>query len=60
MHRPITPESSRMQREIRDFRGTRRSVVLATVDGQGLPDASYAPCLDDAQGNVYIFVREHD
>jgi hypothetical protein len=56
MHHPITPESLELQREIRDFRGTRRTVVLATADGQGLPDASYAPCLEDAEGNVYIFV----
>lgn len=56
MHPPITPESLKLQREIREFRGTRRTVVLATVDGHGLPDASYAPCLDDAEGNVYIFV----
>ncbi len=56
MHHPITPEREKLEREMRAFRGTRRSVVLATADGEGLPDASYAPCLEDAQGNVYIFV----
>ncbi len=53
---PASPETVELQREVRDFRATRRAVMLATTDGQGLPDASYAPCLDDAEGNVYIFV----
>ena len=56
MQPPNTSENLELQREIRDFRATRRSVSLATADGQGWPDASYAPCLEDAEGNVYILV----
>ncbi len=49
-------ESAKLNHEMRAFRDTRRSVVLATTDSEGLPDASYAPCLEDAEGHVYIFV----
>lgn len=55
--RPLTAaESAELQREIRAFRATRRSVLLATVDAQGQPDASYAPCLEDERGDIYVFV----
>ncbi len=55
MHSQAT-ESEKLEREMRAFRGTLRSVVLATTNSEGLPDASYAPCLEDAAGHVYIFV----
>ncbi len=49
-------ESATLQQEMRAFRATRLSVVLATTNSEGLADASYAPCLEDAAGHVYIFV----
>ncbi len=49
-------ESAKLQHEMSAFRATRLSVVLATTNSEGLPDASYAPCLEDAAGHVYIFV----
>ena len=51
-----SPDSLELDREIRTFRDERRSVVLATTDGAGLPEASVAPCVEDAEGNLYIFV----
>lgn len=54
---PQTPPDSReLDNEIRAFRDERRSVVLATTDGAGLPDASVAPCVEDPEGNIFIFV----
>jgi putative heme iron utilization protein len=50
------PGNEELEREIRALRGVCRSVLLATVDSEGLPDASSAPCLVDAEGNIYIFV----
>ena len=32
------------------------SAVLATVSGEGTPQASYAPCVVDESRNIYIFV----
>jgi putative heme iron utilization protein len=45
-----------LQSEIREFREGFRSVTLATVNGDGVPEASYAPCVTDAAGNHYVFV----
>ena len=56
LHNQTKPDTEELEREMRALRCMLRSVVLATADGDGLPDASYAPCLEDAQGNVYIFV----
>ena len=45
-----------LQSEIREFREGFRSVILATMDEDGVPEASYAPCVSDAAGNHYVFV----
>ena len=45
-----------LQSEIQEFREGFRSVTLATVNGDGVPEASYAPCVTDAAGNHYVFV----
>ncbi len=39
------------------FVGKRQSVMLATVNSDGMPDASYAPFICFA-GKIYIFVSE--
>lgn len=39
------------------FRDSFRSVQLATVDKQGRPEASYAPCIRDGK-HIYVFVSE--
>ena len=45
-----------LQSEIREFRDGFRSVTLATVNADGVPEASYAPCVSNAAGNHYVFV----
>jgi len=39
-----------------DFPGQFKSVILGTVSPEGLPQASYAPCVLDQARNIYIFV----
>ena len=40
----------------REFPEKFRSVVLSTVSADGIPQASYAPFLSDADKNIYIYV----
>ncbi len=39
-----------------DFPAQFKSAILSTVSQSGEPDASYAPCVIDAERNIYIFV----
>jgi heme iron utilization protein len=39
-----------------DFPAQFKSVVLGTCSAAGDPQASYAPCVTDAERNIYIFV----
>ena len=41
----------------RAFGDSFRSVQLATVDKQGRPEASYAPCICGSR-HIYVFVSE--
>ena len=50
--------TSTLQQEVIDFRGTFKTVVLATVSSVGAPDASYTPFTMDDNGNILIFVSE--
>ena len=38
------------------FPGQFGSIMLGTVSAEGLPQASYAPCVVDDARNIYIFV----
>lgn len=38
------------------FPGQFGSIMLGTVSAEGLPQASYAPCVVDDERNIYIFV----
>ena len=38
------------------FPGQFQSVILGTVSTEGVPQASYAPCVIDSERNIYIFV----
>ncbi|MEM9266178.1 MAG: pyridoxamine 5'-phosphate oxidase family protein [Cyanobacteria bacterium P01_F01_bin.13] len=40
----------------REFPEKFRSVILSTVSADGIPQASYAPFLNDADKNIYIYV----
>ncbi len=44
--------------EIRQFRHSFSVVFIATVDGQGRPEASHAPFIQDDDGNFYIFISQ--
>ncbi|GLR74333.1 heme utilization protein HutZ [Aliivibrio sifiae] len=48
---------SRLGPEIQEFRDTRKTLQLATVDGEGKPNVSYAPfiLLDDG---YYVLISE--
>ena len=49
---------SNLPQEVIDFRGAFKSVILATVSSEGIPDASYTPYILDDNGNILIFVSE--
>jgi len=49
--------TSSLSREISEFIASRRSLQLATVNGQGKPHASYAP-FACGSGGFYILVSE--
>ena len=50
--------ASDLQQEVIDFRSKFKTVVLATVSSEGLPDASYTPYILDDNGSILIFVSE--
>jgi putative heme iron utilization protein len=43
-------------REVREFQLAFRSVLMATVNQDGVPEASYAPYVTDDNGSYYVFV----
>lgn len=48
---------NRLQPEIREFRDSCRTLQLATVDGEGNPNASYAPFVLQEDG-YYVLISE--
>ncbi len=42
--------------EVREFQSAFRSVLMATVNQDGVPEASYAPYVTDDNGSYYVFV----
>ncbi|MGB5305628.1 MAG: pyridoxamine 5'-phosphate oxidase family protein [Gammaproteobacteria bacterium] len=51
-----TDSDDMLRREIHAFRAGLRTVQLATVSRDGVPEASYAPYVVDASGNYYVFI----
>jgi putative heme iron utilization protein len=49
---------SNLPQEVIDFRSTFKSVIMATVSSEGIPDASYTPYILDDNENILIFVSE--
>jgi putative heme iron utilization protein len=45
-----------LRQEVEEFQLSFRSVLLATVNREGVPEASYAPYVMDRQGSYYVFV----
>lgn len=56
MNERAAPSRQELRDEIVRFRAGFDSIMLATADDQGTPLASCAPCIIDAQGQVYIYV----
>lgn len=50
------PSAAPMPKEIAAFRAVFHTMTLATVSAGGEPEASYAPYVSDAFGNLYAFV----
>jgi putative heme iron utilization protein len=42
--------------EMREFQSAFRSVLMATVNQDGVPEASYAPYVTNDDGSYYVFV----
>jgi len=42
--------------EVREFQSAFRSVLMATVNRDGVPEASYAPYVTDDEGSYYVIV----
>jgi heme oxygenase (biliverdin-IX-beta and delta-forming) len=42
--------------EVREFQSSFRSVLMATVNQDGVPEASYAPYVTDDDDRYYVFV----
>jgi putative heme iron utilization protein len=51
-----TMPDERLRQEIREFQAGFRSVMMATVNQDGVPEASYAPYVADDRGSYYVFV----
>lgn len=49
---------SEIQAEQHQFRQQCKTLILATLNGEQWPEASYAPFVEDEVGNHYIFVSE--
>lgn len=49
---------SEVQAEQHEFRSQCQSLILATLNEDLWPESSYAPFIEDAEGNHYIFVSE--
>ena len=45
-----------LRHEAREFQSAFRSVLMATVNQDGAPEASYAPYVMDDDGRYYVFV----
>lgn len=53
------PKSDDMLRqEILEFRAGMRTLLMATVNQEGMPEASYAPYVTDDAGNYYVYISD--
>ncbi len=53
-----TKAESRVIREMHELINERRTLILATVDESGMPDASYAPFVRSERGGFLVYVSE--
>lgn len=53
-----TPDLDAVFAAQENFRDGFSTLILSTVNGEGRPEASYAPYVRDADGKLYIYVSE--
>ncbi|GAB6069037.1 heme utilization protein HutZ [Thiomicrorhabdus hydrogeniphila] len=51
-------QNQRIGHEFLKYVTSKQSLMLATVNDQGIPDVSYAPFVVDESFNVYVFISE--
>jgi putative heme iron utilization protein len=51
-----TKSDDELLHEMREFQSAFRSVLMATVNQDGVPEASYAPYVTKDDGSYYVFV----
>jgi len=51
-----TMPDEHLSEEVREFQSGFRSVMMATVNEDGVPEASYAPYVADGSGSYFVFV----
>ncbi len=49
-------EIEKIQNEYAKFPEQFQSIIISTVNEQGIPNASYSPCVIDEAKNIYIYV----
>lgn len=52
----VETENPNTQESLLKLVNQAKTLILATIDSKGLPDASYSPFVRDEQGNLYIYV----
>jgi len=51
-------QTIRIRHEFKKYITTKQSLMMATVDQNGVPDVSYAPFIMDNDFNLYVFVSD--
>ncbi|MFW5883605.1 MAG: HugZ family protein [Verrucomicrobiota bacterium] len=52
----LSPEELEAQKGLHALTREVKTATLGTVDAQGHPEASYSPCVSDAEGCFYVYV----
>lgn len=52
------PKPKQTLREIKDFLGGFHTLLMATVGTDGIPEASYAPFVDDEHADFFVYISE--
>lgn len=51
-------QSARIRAEFKKYITNKQSLMMATVNEEGVPDVSYAPFVVDDNFNVYVFISD--
>jgi hypothetical protein len=52
----MSDQHKKAQAEYEKFPTEFTSIIMSTVNKEGIPDASYAPFVSDEDKNIYIYV----